>query len=79
MNIRSVRNDPDHSRGIGAAATQCLRSSPYLDVRSISCEWEHGVLLLQGCLSSFHQKQVAQEAVARVEGVDQVRNEITVG
>jgi osmotically-inducible protein OsmY len=79
MNDRPVCGDPDRSRSIGVAAMRCLRNSPYLDVRSISCECKHGVLFLQGRLSSFHRKQVAQEAVAGVEGVDRVRNEITVG
>ena len=79
MADQSTYGDPDRSRSIGAAVTRCLRSSPYLDVRNISCECKRGVVLLQGRLSTFHGKQVAQEAVARVEGVDQVRNEIKVG
>ena len=62
MDDRTARSAPVRFRGIGDAATECLKNSPYLDVRSISCEWEHGVLFLRGHLSSFHQKQVAQEA-----------------
>ncbi len=79
MDTQTVRSAPIRLRGIGETATECLQNSPYLDVRSISCEWAHGVLFLRGRLSSFHQKQVAQEAVARVEGVSQVTNEIRVG
>jgi osmotically-inducible protein OsmY len=79
MDDRANGDDTNRSRSMGAAVMRCLRSSPYLDVRSISCECRRGVVLLQGRLSSFHGKQVAQEAVARVEGVNQVKNEITVG
>ena len=79
MDARTVRSAPICLRGIGETATECLQNSPYLDVRRISCEWAHGILFLRGRLSSFHQKQVAQETVARVKGVTQVINEIEVG
>ena len=75
----TVDNDPVHFRGIAEAATECLQDSPYRAVRRVLCECDHGVLFLRGRLSSFHQKQVAQETVAKVEGVTQVRNEIEVG
>jgi osmotically-inducible protein OsmY len=42
------------------------------------CECNLGVLSLRGRLSSFHNKQVAQETVARVNGVTQVVNDIEV-
>jgi osmotically-inducible protein OsmY len=64
---------------IGASATECLRASPYKVFADVSCQCEHGVLLLRGRVFSFHHKQVAQEAVARVTGVTQVVNEIEVG
>jgi hypothetical protein len=79
MNNPSIFGDLDRSRSIGVAVTRCLRSSLHLDVRSIACECRCGVVLLQGHLSTFHGKQVAQEAVARVEAVDLVRNETNVG
>ena len=70
---------PVHFRGIEEAATECLQKSPYQAVRRVLCRCDHGILFLWGQLSSFHQKQVAQEAVAKVKGVIQVRNEIEVG
>jgi osmotically-inducible protein OsmY len=63
---------------IAEAATGCLRASPYNAMRRVSCECAHGVLFLRGRLSSFHHKQVAQETVARIDGVTQVVNEIEV-
>jgi len=63
---------------IAEAATECLRASPYKVLAGVACECDHGVLSLKGHLSSFYLKQHAQEAVARVNGVTQVVNEIEV-
>ncbi len=64
--------------GIAEAAKECLRVSPYRVFAEVSCECEQGVLTLRGSLSCFYWKQLAQEAVARVEGVTQVVNDIEV-
>jgi osmotically-inducible protein OsmY len=77
--IRTVSYNPGHVLGIVEAARRCLQNSPYTTLRGVSCKCRHGVLLLTGRLSSFHQKQIAQETVARVQGVTQVVNEIEVG
>jgi osmotically-inducible protein OsmY len=66
------------ARTIAEMATQRLRDSPYKVLRRVKCECKHGVLFLRGRLFSFHEKQVAQETVAGVNGVTQVVNEIEV-
>ena len=78
MHVLEIRKAPVHFDGIEEAATDCLRKSRYHDVRRVFCEYDHGTLFLRGRLPSFHQKQVAQEAVARVKWVTQVVNEIEV-
>jgi osmotically-inducible protein OsmY len=78
MHVLETRQTIVHLEGIEEAATECRRKSPYHDIRWVSCEYDHGILFLRGRLSSFHQKQVAQEAVARGKGVNQVVNEIEV-
>jgi osmotically-inducible protein OsmY len=55
-----------------------LRNSPYMAIRTVSCDFENGVLLLRGRLRSFHYKQLAQEAVRRLAGVEQIVNAIEV-
>lgn len=60
------------------AVKERLRRSPYVPVQSLSCEFDRGVLRLRGRLSSFYQKQLAQETVAGLSGVEQVINEATV-
>jgi osmotically-inducible protein OsmY len=46
--------------------------------RQITCEYEDGVLLLRGHLTSYYEKQMAQETLRALEGVDQIINKIEV-
>ena len=78
MYSRTILDKPVHFPRIAEAATECLQNSPYRAVRRVLCECDHGILFLRGHLSTFYEKQVAQETVARVKGVTQVRNEIEV-
>ena len=55
-----------------------LRRNPYLALRNVSCDCRGGVLVLRGRLPSYYLKQVAQEAVVRLEGVQGVENQIEV-
>jgi osmotically-inducible protein OsmY len=55
-----------------------LCNSPYMAVRTVSCDFENGVLLLRGRLRSFYHKQLAQETVRRLAGVRQIVNETEV-
>jgi len=67
------------SHRISLAAKERLRQSLYSGLRSISCECDGaGVLVLRGQVPTFYQKQLAQEAVLRVEGVAQVVNQVDV-
>lgn len=59
-------------------ARRRLRNSPYLPVRSVSCEYHQGILFLRGQLPSYFLKQIAQETVAKLDGVVRVSNEIEV-
>jgi osmotically-inducible protein OsmY len=65
---------PDVAEG----AETRLRSNPYLALKNVACEYREGVLILRGCLPSYYLKQMAQTAVAQMEGVRQVVNEIEV-
>ena len=78
MSATEVLSKPIHFHNIAEAARECLGNSPYQAVKEILCECNLGVLFLRGHLASFHHKQVAQESVARVKGVNQVVNEIEV-
>jgi osmotically-inducible protein OsmY len=60
-------------------AERCLRSNPYLALKNISCELLDGVLVLRGCLPTYYLKQIAQQAIAGLNGVDRIDNQIHVG
>ncbi len=55
-----------------------LRGNPYRALRHVTCDCREGVLVLRGCLPTYYLKQVAQGAVARLEGVRAVDNRIQV-
>jgi osmotically-inducible protein OsmY len=76
--VKRDNHDCSQEHEIAEAAGDRLRKSPYLEVRDISCQCDHGMLFLRGRLSTFYHKQVAQEAVAGLAGVVQVVNEIEV-
>ena len=59
-------------------ARKSLQKSPYTAIRNVSCDYDRGVPFLRGRLASYHQKQVAQEAVSGLEGVVHVVNQIEV-
>ncbi len=46
--------------------------------KSVTCSCSRGILLLRGRLSTYYQKQLAQEAVKGLDGVVQVVNDIEV-
>ena len=78
MYSQTDRNGPPPCREVVAAAKDRLQRTSYLSLRKVSCEYDDGVLLLRGRLPSFYHKQLAQEAVAELEGVTQVVNQTEV-
>jgi osmotically-inducible protein OsmY len=59
-------------------AERRLRSNPYLALKGVSCDYLDGVLFLRGCLPTYYLKQLAQEIVCGLEGVDRIDNQIQV-
>src|SRR5262245_65590870 len=62
--------------GLLELAEGCLRRNPYRTLKNVACDCRDGVLVLRGCLPSYYLKQVAQEVVARLEGVQAIDNQI---
>jgi osmotically-inducible protein OsmY len=67
----------NHSE-IAVAAKRRIVHQPHLSAQRIWCDFDDGNLFLRGQVPSFYFKQLAQEAVADLEGVNQVVNEIEV-
>jgi osmotically-inducible protein OsmY len=72
------RTAPASIRDIPMAAEQRLRESSYFAPRSVLCDFHEGVLVLRGSVPSFHQKQIAQTLVRKVDGVEVVVNRLVV-
>ncbi len=78
MNMAPDYNRPAAAGRIAQLAMERLRNNPYKVLSRVSCESDRGVLYLRGHLFSYHEKQVAQKAVAAIKGVTRVVNEIEV-
>lgn len=69
---------PERSAAPSDAVVQrvdsAIRENPYLLGRQLRVERVDGQVTLQGTVSTYFQKQMAQEAVRRVEGVEKVHN-----
>lgn len=74
----SIDCDMDRAKTITAAAKDLLFKESHLAVQRIWCEFHAGHLILRGQVPSFYHKQLAQVAVANLDGVHQVVNEIEV-
>jgi hypothetical protein len=55
-----------------------LHSNPYLALKRVCCDYLDGVLFLRGWLPTYYLKQVAQEVVARLDGIGRIDNQIQV-
>ena len=63
---------------VAEAARGHLKRSCYPQLRQVKCHFHEGVLILRGQLPSYYLKQLAQEAVMAVEGVEDLINHIEV-
>ncbi|WP_182870670.1 BON domain-containing protein [Rhodopirellula sp. JC639] len=59
-------------------AIQCWESSGYTELKKLDCDFESGVVYLRGIVSSFYYKQLAQETIRHIEGINRIINEIVV-
>ncbi|BBO34872.1 BON domain-containing protein [Lacipirellula parvula] len=51
-----------------------LRRSPYVSGHEMTVEASEGVVRLSGAVRSFFHKQMAQELIRRVDGVQRIEN-----
>ena len=65
---------------VESQAQSQLGRSGYAELKQITCHYDesNGMLTLQGQVSSYYTKQVAQEAVRGVAQVERVDNRIAV-
>ncbi len=51
-----------------------IKGSPHLVGHHVSCEHQQGTVILHGTVNSFYQKQMAQEALRNLDGVQRIVN-----
>ncbi len=59
-------------------AERCLHSNPCLAMKNVSCDYHDGVLVLRGCLPTYYLKQLAQQVVVDLEGVERIDNQVEI-
>ncbi len=59
-------------------AQSAIASSPYLAGRRLRLQANDGRVVLQGVVGTYFQKQMAQEALRRVDGVQEIENNLEV-
>ncbi|HMO85258.1 MAG TPA: BON domain-containing protein [Lacipirellulaceae bacterium] len=57
-----------------ADAQRRIETARHRTLRMVRCEHRDGVLVLRGQVPSYHHKQVAQECVRAVPGVQVIKN-----
>lgn len=55
-----------------------LSNSPYIPARQVRIETTDGRVRMKGTVGSYYQKQMAQEVVLRLDGVEHVENQLQV-
>lgn len=55
-----------------------LERNPHIPGRTLRFEAEQGRVTLRGVVRSYFQKQMAQEALRRVDGIQEILNELEV-
>lgn len=66
------------SSPLEARVRQSLHDSPYRQLQNVRCHCSDGAVRLIGTLPSFFMKQMAQETVRRIAGVNQIENQVHV-
>ena len=55
-----------------------IKGNPHLTGHQVFCYEEAGTVILQGRVRSYYQKQMAQEALRNLEGVERIVNDLEV-
>jgi len=55
-----------------------LRSSAYLPLRTLTCDYHDGVLTIRGQVHSFYLKQLAQTRIQGLPRVEEINNRVEV-
>lgn len=68
----------DRSGELLLRVDSAIKSNPHLSSHQVFCQEESGIVILHGRVRSFFEKQMAQETLKRLDGVEKVVNELEV-
>ena len=74
----STNSAPDQLSRHCSALKRELETSPYWPIRHLVCQIDCDRITVQGTVSSFYLKQIAQTVATKVVGIECVRSEIDV-
>ena len=57
---------------------EAILASPYLQRRQLNIQEDEGRVVLRGHVPSYFQKQIAQETIKHLDGVESIENELVV-
>ena len=55
-----------------------LERSPHVPHRKVILEASHGQVTLRGVVRTYYQKQMAQEVIRGLDGVEKIENQLVV-
>ncbi len=73
-----MENATEQSDALLTRVDSAIRGSRHLAGHQVFCQEESGTIVLHGKVQSFFQKQMAQEALRKLNGVEKVINELEV-
>jgi osmotically-inducible protein OsmY len=59
---------------LAARVDQAIATNPYVSGRTLRFETKGSRVVLQGSVKSYFQKQMAQEVIRKVDGVEEIEN-----
>jgi osmotically-inducible protein OsmY len=65
-------------KSLDSRILSAIEKHPHLKQRRLRFEHQDGRVVLRGVVNSYYQKQLAQEAIRRVDGVDHIENQLEV-
>jgi osmotically-inducible protein OsmY len=68
----------DAATPLAVRIDSAIHGNPYLVGHTVRIEMRPGRVVLRGVVPSYYQKQIAQEVVRSVEGVERVDNQLQV-
>ena len=67
-----------HSGELLQRVDTAIKANPHLSGHQVFCQEESGVVVLHGQVKTFFEKQMAQESLKHIDGVEKVINELEV-